>query len=137
MSVKARRRRHHYSSCNGVDVARSMRSTSHSIFKSNLILVSHWHLREKDPLSTNFVDACETSSMPTITREISRTRRNDNGVCADASKPRRPLYVVLVSNWVLFGKVEKVLSKVLSKLGDKERSSDPLTIISNQLFTVR
>jgi hypothetical protein len=37
----------------------------------------------------------------------------------------------------LFGKVEKVLSKVLSKLGDKERSSDPLTIISNQLFTVR
>jgi hypothetical protein len=37
----------------------------------------------------------------------------------------------------LFGKVEKVLSKVLSKLGDKERSSDPLTIISDQLFTVR
>jgi hypothetical protein len=37
----------------------------------------------------------------------------------------------------LFGKVEKVLSKVLSKLGDKERTNDPLTIISNPLFTVR
>jgi len=36
-----------------------------------------------------------------------------------------------------FGKVEKVLSKVLSKLGDKERTNDPLTIISNPLFTVR
>src|SRR6267154_2808428 len=70
------------------------------IIKSNLILVSHWHLREKDPLSTNSVDACRTSSMPTITREISWTRRNDKGVCAVASKPRRPLYVVPVSNWV-------------------------------------
>jgi hypothetical protein len=37
----------------------------------------------------------------------------------------------------LFGKVEKVLSKVLSKLGDKERTNDPSTIISNPLFTVR
>jgi hypothetical protein len=36
-----------------------------------------------------------------------------------------------------FGEVEKVLSKVLSKLGDKERTNDPLTIISNPLFTVR
>jgi hypothetical protein len=37
----------------------------------------------------------------------------------------------------LFGKVEKVLSKVLSKLGEKERTNDPSTIISNPLFTVR
>ncbi|KAF8492147.1 hypothetical protein F5888DRAFT_1731188 [Russula emetica] len=37
----------------------------------------------------------------------------------------------------LFGKVEKILSKVLSKLGDKERTNNPLTIISNPLFTVR
>jgi hypothetical protein len=37
----------------------------------------------------------------------------------------------------LFGKAEKVLSKVLSKLGNKERTNDPLTIISNPLFTVR
>jgi hypothetical protein len=37
----------------------------------------------------------------------------------------------------LFGEVEKVLSKVLSKLGDKEQTNDPLTIISNPLFTVR
>jgi hypothetical protein len=33
----------------------------------------------------------------------------------------------------LFGKVEKILSK----LGDKERTNDPLTIISNPSFTVR
>jgi hypothetical protein len=37
----------------------------------------------------------------------------------------------------LFGKVEKVLSKALSKLGDKERTNDPLAITSNPLFTVR
>jgi hypothetical protein len=37
----------------------------------------------------------------------------------------------------LFGNVEKVLSKVLSKLGDQERTSDPLTIISSPLFTAR
>jgi hypothetical protein len=37
----------------------------------------------------------------------------------------------------LFGKVEKVLSKVLSKLGNKEQTNDPLTIISNPMFTVR
>ena len=37
----------------------------------------------------------------------------------------------------LFGKVEKVLSKVLSKLGDKEETNNPLTIMSNPLFTVR
>ena len=37
----------------------------------------------------------------------------------------------------LFGEAEKVLSKVLSKAGDKERTNDPLTIISNPLFTVR
>ena len=37
----------------------------------------------------------------------------------------------------LFGEVEKVFSKVLSQLGDKERTNDPLTIISNPLFTVR
>src|SRR6266566_3896174 len=70
------------------------------VFKSNLILVSHWHLREKEPLSMNSVDACRTSSMPTITREISWTRRDDKGVCADASKPRCPLYVVPMSHWV-------------------------------------
>jgi hypothetical protein len=37
----------------------------------------------------------------------------------------------------LFRKVEKVLSKVLSKLGEKEQTNDPSTIISNPLFTVR
>jgi hypothetical protein len=37
----------------------------------------------------------------------------------------------------LFGKIEKVLSKVLSKLGDKERTNDPLTIRSNPVFPVR
>ena len=37
----------------------------------------------------------------------------------------------------LFGKVEKVLSRVLSKLGVEELTSDPSTIISNPLFTVR
>ena len=37
----------------------------------------------------------------------------------------------------LFGEVEKVLSKVLSKLGDKEKTNNTLTITSNPLFTVR
>jgi hypothetical protein len=37
----------------------------------------------------------------------------------------------------LFGKAEKVLSKALSKLGDRERINDPFAIISNPLFTVR
>ena len=37
----------------------------------------------------------------------------------------------------LFGKAEKVLSKVLSKLGNKERTNNPSTNISNPLFTVR
>jgi hypothetical protein len=37
----------------------------------------------------------------------------------------------------LFGRIENVLSMVLSKLGDKERTNDPLTIISNPLFTTR
>src|SRR5258708_23404961 len=36
-----------------------------------------------------------------------------------------------------FGEVEKVLGKVLSKLGDKERTDNPSTIVSNPLFTVR
>jgi len=36
-----------------------------------------------------------------------------------------------------FGKVEKGLIKVLSKVGDKEQTNDPSTIISNPLFTVR
>ena len=37
----------------------------------------------------------------------------------------------------LFGKVEKVLSRVLSKLGVEELTNNPLTIISNPMFTVR
>ena len=37
----------------------------------------------------------------------------------------------------LFGKVEKVLSEVLSKLGDKEQTNNPMTLTSNPLFTVR
>ena len=73
--------------------------------------------------------------MHTLTREVSWTLGKNVGVCADASKPLRPLYAVPVSNWVLFG---KVLIRVLSKLGYyKERTNDPLTIISNPLFTVR
>ena len=69
------------------------------IFKSNLILVSHWHLHEKDHLSTN---ACGTSSMPIITWEISWTRMNNVGlVCADASKLWRRLHTIPMSNWVV------------------------------------
>ena len=37
----------------------------------------------------------------------------------------------------LFGKIESVLSKVFSQLGDKERTNDPLTIRSNPSFTIR
>jgi len=37
----------------------------------------------------------------------------------------------------LFGRVEKGLSKILSKLADEERPNDPSTVISNPLFTVR
>ena len=37
----------------------------------------------------------------------------------------------------LFGNVKEVLSKVLRKVGEKERTNDPLTIISNPLFAVR
>jgi Family of unknown function (DUF6535) len=37
----------------------------------------------------------------------------------------------------LFGEAEKELGRGLSKLGDKERTNDPSTIISNPLFSVR
>ena len=122
-----------------------------------------WKKVVRDDQSSSTVDP-QTQTHPglpsphegTTVRSLSRGVRNllkiysNEGDFMDANERRKRmrLCVETVASLVcctdstevelgLFGEVERLLSKVLSKVGDKERTNDPLTIISNPLFTVR